>query len=342
MMQVDLKLSPYLFPLRDIETFATRTWPLMTTLWPPRGTWIRSNYFQLRESVEPHVHFDLVGAIGDFCSIPLEVKRWQACALEVRMFDPAAPRRAHIRRKQVEIEDGIGAKLASARWIAIWMQQHELPADSLLRTTFDAWNEPDETDRKKEPDGLWILQINQDRFDFSRRIAEARDNARSGEELWHRRDTLSGNLSLNQEVAFIEAVKQRLDDPGQRFRPHDKPIEVVRIVMDSEAVGAAVGKELGLFSQFDRNPALEQSLLAHGRDQARNFLALRGDGNRLWDELAYALEAMGARPSPRFEMSKSRAAILVLGGECFGTASVVVLDLNRLNFSGRQLPGSDR
>jgi predicted acylesterase/phospholipase RssA len=404
MLQVDLKFSPYLSPLRDIETFATCIWPLMTKLWPPLGIWIRSHYFQLRESVEPHVDFDLVGAIGDFCSIPLEVKRWQACALEVRMFDPAAPRQAHMRRKQVEIEDGIRAKLASARWIAIWMQQHDLPANSLLRATFDAWNEPDfafepasldrlaeavkrasyaipqlligavdidsgafvafsserapndagitldavvasaslpwlftaqavqgtdpethdrrtlscwdglfsqnppiknfistETDRKKKPDGLWILQINQDRFDFSRRIAEARGNARSGEELWHRRDTLSGNLSLNQEVAFIEAVNQRLDDPGQRFRPHDKPIEVVRIVMDNEAVGAAVGKELGLFSKFDRNPALEQALLAHGRDQARGYLALRGDGDRLWDELAHALEAMGARPSPRFE-----------------------------------------
>jgi predicted acylesterase/phospholipase RssA len=404
MLQVDLKLSPYLPPLREIETFATCTWPLMTKLWPPLGSWIRSHYFQLRESVEPHVDFHLVGAIGDFCSIPLEVKRWQACALEVRMFDPAAPQQAHNRRKLAEIEDGICAKLLSAGWISIWMQQHDLPANSLLRTTFDAWTEPGftfepasldrladavkrtsyaipqlligavdvdsgafiafsserapadagitldavvasaslpwlfmaqsvqgtdpethdrrqmscwdglfsqnppiknfistETDRKKKPDGLWILQINQDRFDFGRRIAEARGNARSGEELWHRRDTLSGNLSLNQEVAFIEAVNQRLDDPGQRFRPHDKPIEVVRIVMDSEAVGAAVGKELGLFSKFDRNPALEQTLLAHGRDQAGNFLALRAEGHRLWGELAHALEAMGARPSPRFE-----------------------------------------
>jgi hypothetical protein len=158
-----------------------------------------------------------------------------------------------------------------------------------------------ETDRDRKPDGLWILQINQDRFDFSRRIAQARGGARTGEELWHRRDTLSGNLSLNQELAFIEAVNQRLDDPGQRFRPHDKPIEVVRIVMDSEAVGAAAGKQLGLFSKFDRNWALEQTLLTHGRAQAQDFLTLRRDGNRLWDELAHALEAMGARPSPRFE-----------------------------------------
>lgn len=404
MLQFDLKLSPYLFPLREIEDFATCTWPLMTKLWPPLGNWIRDHYFQLRESVEPHVDFDLVGAVGDFCSIPLEVKRWQACALEARMFDDAAPRQAEVRRKQLEIEDRIRAKLAAARWIALWVQQHELSPNCLLRTVFDAWREPGfgfeaaslerlseavkaasyaiphlligavdidsgafvafsserapddagitldavvasaslpwvfmaqevqgtdpetqdqrrmpcwdglfsqnppiknfishETDRKKKPDSLWILQINQDRFDFSRRIAEARGNARSGEELWHRRDTLAGNLSMNQEVAFIEAINQRLDDPGQRFRPHDKPIEVVRIVLDAAAVGAAVGKELGLFSKFDRSPRLERALLEHGREQALRYLALRTDATRLWDALAHAIEAMGARRSPRFE-----------------------------------------
>lgn len=68
-------------------------------------------------------------------------------------------------------------------------------------------------DPARKPDGLWILQINQDRYDFSGKVAGP-GNAQSGDELWHRRDTLSGNLSLNQEVAFIEAVNGRLDDPG--------------------------------------------------------------------------------------------------------------------------------
>lgn len=35
--QVDLKSSPYLFPLREIETFATATWPMPAALWPPSG-----------------------------------------------------------------------------------------------------------------------------------------------------------------------------------------------------------------------------------------------------------------------------------------------------------------
>lgn len=404
MQQVDLKLSPYLSPLREVIDFATCTWPVMAKSWPALGSWIRAHYFQLRQSVEPHVDFALVAAIGDFCSIPSEIKRWQACALEIRMFDPAAPRQFDSRRKLVEIERRIRAKLGAARWIAGRVEQQKLPADSLLRRAFETWQEPEytfesaslgrlaeavkrtsfaipqlligavdidsgafvafsserapddegvtldavvasaslpwifraqavegidretyekrtmscwdglfsqnppiknfisaEMDRKKKPDGVWILQINQDRFDFTGRVGEASDNPRSAEALWYRRDTLSGNLSLNQEVAFIEAVNQRMDDPGQRFRPDDKPIEVVRIVMDSAAVGDAAGVDLGLFSKFDRNPALEQSLLAHGRRQAQNYLALRTDGDRLWDELAHALETMGARPSPRFE-----------------------------------------
>lgn len=398
--QVDLKLSPYLSPLREIETFATATWPMLTAMWPPLGGWIRGPYFQLRESIAPHVDFDLVGAIGDFCSIPQEIKRWQAIALEARMAD-TPPERERLLARQAAIEHDLRARLASGGWIAAWSKAHELAPNSLLRTTFDALQlpelrfEPDalgslshavrdaaralpqlligavdidsgafvafsserspidagitldavvasaslpwvfmaqsiqaldpETheprrmacwdglfsqnppiknfvssgvDPAKKPDGLWILQINQDRYDFSGKVAGP-GNAQSGDELWHRRDTLSGNLSLNQEVAFIEAVNARLDDPGQRFRPHDKPIEVVRIVLDGEAVGGAVRRELGLFSKFDRDPQLAQALLAHGREQAGRYLALRAQSSALWETLAGQVGMMGARPSDR-------------------------------------------
>ncbi|WP_222706904.1 patatin-like phospholipase family protein [Massilia arenae] len=398
--QVDLKLSPYLSPLREIETFATATWPMLTAMWPPLGGWIRGPYFQLRESIAPHVDFDLVGAIGDFCSISQEIKRWQAIALEARMAD-TPPERERLQARQAAIEHDLRARLASGGWIAAWSKAHELAPGSLLRTTFDALQlpelrfEPDalgrlahavrdaaraipqlligavdidsgafvafsserapidagitldavvasaslpwvfmaqsiqaldpETheprrmacwdglfsqnppiknfissgvDPAKKPDGLWILQINQDRYDFSGKVAGP-GNAQSGDELWHRRDTLSGNLSLNQEVAFIEAVNARLDDPGQRFRPHDKPIEVVRIVLDGEVVGGAVRKELGLFSKFDRDPQLAQALLAHGREQAGRYLALRAQSGALWETLAGQVGMMGARPSDR-------------------------------------------
>jgi hypothetical protein len=50
---------------------------------------------------------------------------------------------------------------------------------------------------------------------------------------------------------------------------------LVRIVLDGKVVGGAVRKELGLFSKFDRDPQLTRALLAHGREQAGRYLALR-------------------------------------------------------------------
>ncbi|AWL03134.1 patatin-like phospholipase family protein [Massilia oculi] len=398
--QVDLKFSPYLSPLREIESFATATWPMMAAMWPALGGWVRGPYFQLRESIAPHVDFDLVGAIGDFCSIPQEIRRWQAIALEARMAG-APGERERLHARQAAIEQDIRARLSSSAWIAAWSKAHGLASDTLLRVVFDGLQLPalrferdtldglahavrhatralpqlligavdidsgafvafssehapndagitldavvasaslpwvfmaqpvqavdPETheprrmacwdglfsqnppiknfissglDPARKPDGVWILQINPDRYDFSGKVAGP-GNAQSGDELWHRRDTLSGNLSLNQEVAFIEAINARLDDPGQRSRPHDKPIEVVRIVLDGEAVGAVVRKELGLFSKFDRDPLLARALLAHGREQAERYLALRTQADALWDALAAQVGMMGARPSSR-------------------------------------------
>jgi len=399
MSQVDLKLSPYLSPLRDIGAAATVTWPMLAALYPALGEWMRGSYFQLRESVAPHADFELIAALGDFCSIALQVKRWQSCALEARLGRPDAATVDRLHRRQQEIADGIRAALALAPWIVDWAERHRLPQDCLLRTVFEAWRAPEfkvehealstlarqvrcatrtipqlligavdvdsgafvafsseraacdtgitldavvasaslpwvfkaqivegvdaATHEKRrmacwdgllsqnppirnfistkaghapKPDGIWILQINQDRYEFEARV--------SAEGLWHRRDTLADNLSLNQEVAFIEAVNRRLDDPGQRTRTHDKPIEVVRIVMDGDAVGAAARRQLGQFSKFDRDAGLAQALLAHGREQATRYLALRQQCGLLWEALAQDVIASGAQPSARMEAAR--------------------------------------
>jgi predicted acylesterase/phospholipase RssA len=400
MMNFDLKFSPYLSPLRDIESLLTRAWPMMTRLWPPLAGWARGDYFELRDLIRPHVDFELIGAIGEFCSIPLEIKRWTACDLQARMFGGSPARQSGFRQEQEAIEERIRYRLGAAGRIASWITQHRLEPDALLRVVFDRWREPgyafeaaslgrlsaaiqettfsipqllvgaveidsgaftafsserapgDEgitldailasaalpwlftapviestdpetwvagkhpywdglfsqnppirnfisglADKRKKPDGLWVLQINQDQYDFDTHIANADGKGAFGGEIWHRRDTLAGNLSLNQEIAFIEAINRRLDDPEQASGERDKPIEVARIVMDGAAVGSRIGRDLGAFSKFDRDPALKNALLEHGRRQATHFLSLRNDADRLVDELAYRLEAMGARPA---------------------------------------------
>jgi predicted acylesterase/phospholipase RssA len=428
MLSIDLKFSPYLPPLRDVERFTNGTWPWMTKMWPPFDNWIRGHYFQLRETVAPHVDFGLVGAIGDFCSIPLEVKRWQSCELEARIMGAAQPAQADIHRTLQVIEERIRTKIETTRRLVDWIARQDLEPDCLLRAAFDGWKVPQYSfesasldglaaavqqvsytipqlligavdidsgafiafsserspeeagvtldavaasaclpwvfraqeiagidpdtqearataywdglfsqnppiknfishigDPAKKPNGLWILQINQDKSDFSKRIADPNDTYRYGSELWHRRDTLSGNLSLNQEISFIEAVNRRLDDPYQAGRRQDKPVEVARIVMDAEAVSAAAGRELGIFSKFDRDLALKNALVEHGRVQASNFLALRADRDRLGGELGRALEQMGARPG----RGRARAATWRSGQIFGGMLSPDVLTLDR-------------
>jgi predicted acylesterase/phospholipase RssA len=427
-LTVDLKFSPYLPPLREIEDLTNRVWPSLATLWPPLGNWVRPGYFQLRESVAPHVDFGLVAAIGDFCSIPQEVKRWQAYDLEARMFAAARPGQADIGGKRQAVEEKLRTKLDTTRALVDWIQRQPLDPDCLLRAAFNAWEEPDfsfesgsldrlaaavqqvsytipqlligavdidsgafiafsserspedagvtldavaasaclpwvfkaqeidaidpetqqlrstacwdglfsqnppirnfiadVTDAAKKPNGVWIVQINQDKSDFSKRIKDGSGTERYGSELWQRRDTLSGNLSLNQEIAFIEAVNRRLDDPDQSGRPQDRPIEVARIVMDPEAVSAAAGRDLGLFSKFDRDLALKNALVEHGRLQATNFLALRAERDRLCAELAHALEHSGTRPG----RGRARAAAWRPGNIFGGLLSPDVLTLDR-------------
>lgn len=431
-LTIDLKFSPYLPPMREIEGFTTRAWPSLAKLWPPLGNWIRPGYFQLRESVAPHVDFGIVGAIGDFCSIPQEVKRWQAYDLEARMFHAGRPAEADIGSgigsKRQAVEEKLRIKLDTTRRLVDWIRRQPLDPDCVLAAAFRAWEEPDVsfengslerlaaavqqisytvpqlligavdidsgafiafsserspedagvtldavaasaclpwvfraqeieaidpdtqqprstacwdglfsqnppirnfiadvTDATKKPDGLWVLQINPDKSDFSTRIKDGSDPDLHGSELWHRRDTLSGNLSLNQEIAFIEAVNRRLDDPEQSGRPQDRPIEVVRIVMDAEAVSGAARRELGLFSKFDRHLALKDALVEHGRLQATNFLALRAERDRLCGELAQALEQSGTRPG----RGRARAAAWRPGHIFGGLLSSDVLTLDR-------------
>jgi predicted acylesterase/phospholipase RssA len=420
---IDLKFSPYLSPLRDVNGLLTQAWPSMASLWPQLGNWIRPGYFQLRESVAPYVDFGVVGAIGDFCSIPQEVKRWQAYALEDRMLGAAGSPdvQAQVGTKRQAVAERLRLKLDTTQRLVDWIRRPPQPQDQnrdcLLHAAFAGWSQPElrfeaaaldqlaaavqqvsytipqlligavdidsgafiafssdrspeeagvtldavlasaclpwvfraqeiqaldpqtqqprstacwdglfsqnppiknfivgVSDPAKKPDGLWILQINQDTSDFSTRIKDAHDAYRYGSELWHRRDTLSGNLSLNQEIGFIEAVNRRLDDPDGSARPQDRPIEVARIVLDPAAVSAAAGRELGIVSKFDRHVALKDALAEHGRRQSTNFLALRADGERLWAELARKLEQAGAQPGRGQERAAAWRSAQIFGG----------------------------
>lgn len=68
-------------------------------------------------------------------------------------------------------------------------------------------------DDASKPDEIWVVQINP----YQARTApgplprSARQLVMSGGEVWDLRNALSGNLSLNQEIGFVDAVNRRIE-----------------------------------------------------------------------------------------------------------------------------------
>ncbi len=105
----------------------------------------------------------------------------------------------------------------------------------------------------RKPDELWVLQINpQERDDLPRSLVEIAD----------RRNELSGNLSLNQELRFIERVNEWVD---QGFLPEDRftHTEVRRIEL---------GWSLGAASKLNRSKRFIRELMDRGVERADAFL----------------------------------------------------------------------
>ena len=110
------------------------------------------------------------------------------------------------------------------------------------------------------PDELWVIQINP-----SRRDGEPRTMV----EIADRRNELSGNLSLHQELGFIEKVDQLLEEGRLAADGRYRQI-VVRLL---ELTRPPRSRSLGTASKLNRDPAFIAALLAHGRARAKEFLA---------------------------------------------------------------------
>lgn len=107
-----------------------------------------------------------------------------------------------------------------------------------------------------EPDEIWVVQVNRPGCEALPKTVD---------DIADRRNELSGNLSLEQELRYIAKVNELLRT-GVLVNSHYRPITVRRIVLQ---------RGLDYASKFDRSESLIRSLIAYGRERARSFLAER-------------------------------------------------------------------
>jgi len=110
------------------------------------------------------------------------------------------------------------------------------------------------------PDEIWVIQINP---------RETEHEPKTVAEIADRRNELAGNLSLYQELGFIEKIDQMLDEghlpPGGKYKQI-----VVRVI---ELSRSRLPRSLGTASKLNRDPRFIQDLILHGEVQAEEFVA---------------------------------------------------------------------
>ena len=104
-----------------------------------------------------------------------------------------------------------------------------------------------------KPDEIWVIQINPER---------RKDEPKLSSDIIDRRNELSGNLSLNQELYFVDQTNRWLAK-GWLDPAHFKHVAVHHIPLRLD---------LDYPSKLDRSPAFIDSLIAEGEREALAFL----------------------------------------------------------------------
>lgn len=177
------------------------------------------------------------------------------------------------------------------------------------------------------PDEIWVIQINP-----RARTAEPR----SVLEIADRRNELAGNLSLYQELHFIEEIDRLLDQglltPGGKYKHI-----VVRIIELPRSRGSRL---LGPVSKLNRDAAFIRSLIAEGEQSADEFLTAlafeaawsRREADTVLPFFADDAEAVSTAPFPERGPVRARPELRDFLRTHF--ASGVCMDLNRKQVTG--------
>ena len=105
---------------------------------------------------------------------------------------------------------------------------------------------------------------------------ERDDPPESFEDIEDRRNELAGNLSMNQELAFIQTVN------GWCARFPDMLCERKQITVRTIKMGKAVSDALDVASKFDRAPSFMEKLRREGETRAAAWLRRWPDGVGAW------------------------------------------------------------
>jgi NTE family protein len=195
---------------------------------------------RLKRMLEEHVDFERLQELVEPSSPMLLVGAVEVLSGEFKAFSS--------RRDRINVD----MILASAALPTLFKAVHTNGGvywDGLLSQNPPVRELPD-----ARPEEIWVIQINPQKDEFEPETMP---------KIIDRRNELSGNLSLNQEIYFIEKINEWVAAGALSGTRHEV-IEVKCIQML---------RDLDAESKLNRDPEFIQGLISYGEEQAQGFLA---------------------------------------------------------------------
>jgi len=156
------------------------------------------------------------------------------------------------------------------------------------------------------PDEIWVIQINP---------KEMPAEPTSLVEIADRRNELAGNLSLLQELHFIEKIDS-LIDTGELVSNSYRPM-IIRVI---EMVRSKQSQAWGAASKLNRDPAFLDGLIEHGKARADQFVTAldfenawrSGDRDLMVDFFADDAEFSSTAPFAERSIQRGQDAVRLL------------------------------
>jgi NTE family protein len=209
---------------------------------------------ELRKMIEKNVHFEEIdGELVKPSSPRLFVSAVETLTGEFRVFrshKPDEDRGAEGFVFNDRRDDGISVEAILASAAIPFLFEAVRIGEGVYWDGLYAQNPPIRHLTDLDPDEIWVIQINPE---------EISEEPKTTAEIWDRRNELAGNLSLNEELAFVRRTNDLVRNYGI-----EKPIIRVHRMEMSIPLDAS--------SKLDRSPGLIEKLMDHGEEQATLFL----------------------------------------------------------------------
>ena len=221
----------------------------------PVSSWVRK---QLRETLEGQpVNFENFQEHQDSTSPVLLIDAIDIVLGESKIFDSRSG------------EIGIDALLATTAAPPLFKAMHI--GDGVYWEALFLEIPPIRDLCREQPDEVWVIKV----IHWSRGF-----EPKSIVDILDRRNELSGNISLYQEIRFVERINELVDKSGEGENKEDKRLrlpgeegkEYRHIELRLLDMSEEMHQKLDFASKLDRNPSFIRELMDYGEEQAEEFL----------------------------------------------------------------------